>query len=173
VRGGSSWAQAQAKLTPAERLAQLHSTVHERVTFGKSGVHGWGLMAKRELKAGTMIIEYCGQNVRESVANLREKQYHATKEDCYLLSLDEHFVTDSTRSGNISRFTNHSCNPNMYNWIIEASGRNHTVFFARCSVAAGEELTFDYRMESDDTTMACSCGAPNCRGTIDINVDKV
>jgi hypothetical protein len=32
---------------------QMNRTEHERVTFCKSGIHGWGLMAKQDLKVRT------------------------------------------------------------------------------------------------------------------------
>jgi len=32
----------------------------------------------------------------------------------------------------------------------------------------GEERKNDYRMEGEDTAMLCSCGAPNCRGSVDL-----
>jgi NuA3 HAT complex component NTO1 len=130
-------------------------------------------MAKRDLKAGSMVIEYRGETVREIIANRREHQYNITKHDCFLLKMDEDHVTDSTFKGNQSRFTNHSCCPNMYSIIVEANGALHTVFHARVNISAGEELTYDYRMESEETTMPCTCGAPACRGTIDINGDTI
>ena len=39
----------EGKLAPPERMRQMQSTEHERVTFGKSSIHGLGLMAKRPL----------------------------------------------------------------------------------------------------------------------------
>ena len=158
---------------PVERLKIMNQSEHERVSFCKSGIHGWGLMAKRDLKAGSMVIEYRGETVREIIANRREHQYNITKHDCFLLKMDEDHVTDSTFKGNQSRFTNHSCCPNMYSIIVEANGALHTVFHARVNISAGEELTYDYRMESEETTMPCTCGAPACRGTIDINGDTI
>eukprot|EP00242_Pyramimonas_sp_CCMP2087_P002806 CAMPEP_0198229352 /NCGR_PEP_ID=MMETSP1445-20131203/114078_1 /TAXON_ID=36898 /ORGANISM="Pyramimonas sp., Strain CCMP2087" /LENGTH=139 /DNA_ID=CAMNT_0043909809 /DNA_START=509 /DNA_END=928 /DNA_ORIENTATION=- len=125
-------------------------------------------MAKIDLAAGSMIIEYRGQNVRESVANIREKKYNKGAHDCFLLKVDGELVMDATHSGCIARFTNHSCNPNMFTRILDVDTTSHTVFFARTAIAAGEELTYDYRMESEDTAMPCSCGAPNCRGSVDL-----
>ena len=45
------------------------------MTFGKSAIHDWGLFAKEYIGADEMVIEYVGTVVRQSVADLREKQY--------------------------------------------------------------------------------------------------
>ena len=35
------------------------------------------------------------------------------------------------------------------------------------AIATGEELTHDWAMtDDDDSSTACQCGAPNCRGTV-------
>jgi len=47
-------------------------------------------------------------------------------------------VIDTTIKGNIARFTNHSCNPNMYTKIVSVDSINHIIFFTRVDVAPGE-----------------------------------
>lgn len=41
-------------------------------------------------------------------------------------------------------------------------------FCARTELRAGQELTYDYRFKEEgaDAKVACGCGAPNCRGTL-------
>ena len=39
----------------------------------QSGIHGWGLLARREMKQDSMIIEYRGEALRRGMADLREK----------------------------------------------------------------------------------------------------
>ena len=41
----------------AERFAEMRRTLGERVTCGKSGIHGWGAFAKRPHHEGDMVIE--------------------------------------------------------------------------------------------------------------------
>ena len=53
--------------------------------------------------------------------------------------------------------------------VGEAVALGHKV--AVRDIAAGEELTFDYRLvtedeEDDDGTYACACGSARCRGTM-------
>ena len=113
-----------------------------------------------------MVIEYRGERVRMAVADIREARYEATGRDCYLLKVDDAHMIDSTVAGNMARFTNHSCNPNMYAKVLTVEGAHHIVFYARAAIAPGEECTYDYRFESEDGRVPCFCGAPNCRGVL-------
>jgi NuA3 HAT complex component NTO1 len=147
-----------------ERIAEAQRLLRDRVTFGKSNIHGWGLIAKTHIKAGTMVVPFRGESVRPSVANLREKAYEASGRDCYLLMADPKTVIDTTAKGNVARFTNHSCNPNMYTKIVSADGASHIIFFTRADVKPGEELTYNYRFDAEEGRVPCYCGAYNCRG---------
>ena len=147
-----------------ERIAESQRLLKDRLTFGKSNIHGWGLVAKRAIKAGTMVIPFRGESLRPSVANLRERAYEASGHDCYLLMADPSTVIDTTMKGNIARFTNHSCNPNMYTKIVSVDGTNHIIFFTRVDVAPGEEMTYNYRFDAESGRVPCYCGAHNCRG---------
>ena len=79
----------------------------------------------------------------------------------YLFCLaDGHTVIDGI---GMASLVNHSCHPNCE--PIEADGR--MFFFARRDIAAGDELTIDYRLgNSNEREMPCHCGAKNCRGTM-------
>lgn len=82
-----------------------------RLKFAKSGIHGWGLFALEPCAADEMLIEYVGELIRNTVADAREAMYEARGiKRSYFFRLDEDTVIDATRSGNISRFINCSCN---------------------------------------------------------------
>ena len=147
-----------------ERVAECLRLRRERLTFGKSNIHGWGLVAKQFLKAGSMVIEYVGERVRPSVADLREKVYERTGHDVYLLAADSKTVVDTTVKGSIARFTNHSCTPNLYTKLVTVDGDSRIFFFTRIDVHPGQELTYNYRFDAESGKVPCYCGANNCRG---------
>lgn len=50
-------------------------------------------------------------------------------------------------TGNISRFINHSCEPNAETQKWTVNGELRIGFFSTRTILAGEEITFDYRFE--------------------------
>jgi SET domain-containing protein len=56
-------------------------------------------------------------------------------------------------------YLNHSCDPNAM--------RSGVRVFAWRDIAAGEEVTIDYRLNAfGDDAWACGCGSANCTGTV-------
>lgn len=86
----------------------------KHLKFAKSAIHDWGLFAMEPIAADEMVIEYVGQMVRPSVADLRETKYEATGiGSSYLFRIDLETIIDATKCGNLARFINHSCNVSL------------------------------------------------------------
>ena len=79
-------------------------------------------------------------------------------------------MIDASKKGNISRFFNHSCDPNMEVKIFRNVYCFPSVqFFSKRDIKYGEELTFDYfsnilcNQIPNLSEVACFCGSINCR----------
>ncbi|XP_067683254.1 histone-lysine N-methyltransferase SETD1B-A-like [Haliotis asinina] len=139
----------------------------KHLRFAKSSIHDWGLFALEPIAADEMVIEYVGQVVRQSMADLREKQYENTGiGSSYLFRVDGETIIDATKCGNLARFINHSCNPNCYAKIITVDTQKKIVIYSKRDIDVNEEITYDYKFPIEDEKIPCLCGAVGCRGTL-------
>ena len=70
-------------------------------------------------------------------------------------------VIDPTFIGNIGRYINHSCGPNMILYPVRFDTIiPHLALFALRDIESGEELCFDYGMKACLTTNKTASGAP-------------
>lgn len=137
------------------------------LTFARSGIHDWGLFAMEPISQDEMVIEYVGTSLRQSVADLREKQYEASGiGSSYMFRVDHETIIDATKTGNLARFINHSCNPNCYAKVITVDQQKKIVIYSRRDIDVNEEITYDYKFPLEDEKIPCLCGATNCRGTL-------
>ncbi|KAK0153842.1 Histone-lysine N-methyltransferase SETD1A [Merluccius polli] len=82
----------------------------KKLRFGRSRIHEWGLFAMEAIAADEMVIEYVGQNIRQMVADNREKRYAQQGiGSSYLFRVDHDTIIDATKCGNLARFINHCC----------------------------------------------------------------
>ena len=80
------------------------------MTFGKSAIHDWGLFAMEYIGADEYVIEYVGVVIRPNLSDVREKRYEKQGiGSSYLFRIDQDYVVDATKCGNLARFINHSC----------------------------------------------------------------
>ena len=134
-----------------------------------TGPKGYGLMTNQDLKKGDFIVEYVGEVVSEVEYFRRKAEYQTTgRKHSYFMSVANSEVIDATQKGNLSRFLNHSCNPNCETQKWQVGGELCIGIFALADIPGGSELTFDYQFERDgqETAMRCLCGEANCRGII-------
>ena len=136
----------------------------------RAGRKGWGLCPLGKLPRGQFVIEYVGEVVTEEESLRRREEYAAAGvRHMYFMSLSSGELIDACKKGNISRFYNHSCDPNCEIQKWNVGGEVRIGFFALRDVEKGEELTFDYNFErftQNDKPMRCHCGAQNCKGVL-------
>ncbi|KAJ7988511.1 hypothetical protein DPEC_G00324340 [Dallia pectoralis] len=130
---------------------------------------GWGVRALQEIPQGTFVCEYVGEIISDAEADVREN-------DSYLFNLDSKvgdiYCIDSRFYGNISRFINHMCEPNLFPCRVFTTHQDlrfpHIAFFACETIKAGEELGFDYGDHFWDIKgkhFSCECGSSSCKHT--------
>ncbi|XP_039572543.1 histone-lysine N-methyltransferase SETDB2-like isoform X3 [Passer montanus] len=80
------------------------------------------------------------------------------------------YILDATKEGNVGRFLNHSCCPNLFAQSVFVETHNRSfpwvAFFTNRHVKAGTELTWDYGYEAGsmpETEISCHCGVQKCR----------
>ena len=135
---------------------------------------GLGLRTKMFLPEESFIMEYVGEVVGEKQFHKRANAYAKERvEDgvhhSYLMVLSKDSYVDATRRGNLSRFINHSCDPNAETQKWTVDGEMRIGFFTKRSVEPGEEITFDYKFERFGEAQKCFCGSLSCRGWLGVD----
>ncbi|XP_024945454.1 histone-lysine N-methyltransferase NSD2 isoform X2 [Cephus cinctus] len=135
---------------------------------------GWGLRSLEFINAGQFVIEYVGEVIDEAEYKRRLNHKKELKnENFYFLTIDNYRMIDAEPKGNLSRFMNHSCQPNCETQKWTVNGDTRIGLFALRDIDPGEELTFNYNLACDgETRKPCLCGAPNCSGFIGLKVQK-
>ncbi|MDB4951866.1 MAG: nuclear protein [Gemmatimonadetes bacterium] len=134
-----------------------------------SRIHGKGVFARVPIPSGVRLIEYRGKRITNAVADALYPEDRAVPYHTFLFAIDGDVVIDAGRGGNMSRWINHSCDPNCDAVVDDGRVWIESVR----DIAPGEELTYDYNFVLDErhTPAAkrrypCICGAAKCRGTI-------
>jgi len=164
-----------------------------RLEVYATGNKGWGVRALEAVPRGTFVCEYAGEVIGLEEARRRQLAQRVG-ENNYIIAVREHagagpvaetFV-DPAAVGNVGRFLNHSCQPNLVMQPVRVhSAVPRLALFAGRSVDSREELTFDYtggyrnrlpaellstQRDADARTgrtdglqrKECHCGANNC-----------
>ncbi|KAL2091507.1 hypothetical protein ACEWY4_013770 [Coilia grayii] len=165
---------------------------------------GWGVRAVEAVPRGAFVCEYAGEVIGLEEAQRRQlaqgpddmNYIIAVREFAGQGDVTETFVDPAAR-GNVGRFINHSCQPNLFMVPV----RVHSVvprlaLFAVRDIAPEEELTFDYSGRWNNQTSQrpssskshvsekgdpggvkdslqrkpCYCGAPNCTGYLPLDI---
>lgn len=112
---------------------------------------GLGLRTSSKIPKGSYVIEYVGEIINATERGRRLAALN-DQEPCYVMVFKEHtqsrtLVTtvDATRKGNLARFINHSCRPNLVVVPVRSDSVIPRLCLFTCrEIELGEELTFSY-----------------------------
>lgn len=159
-------------ITCRNRISQAGLKI--RLEVFKTKNKGWGLRSWDPIRAGTFICEYAGEVVERS-----------NGDDNYILDMTRTYksngsvkipnpvVISSRIFGNVGRFMNHSCDPNVYWQPILRENNDyesgiHVGLFALRHIPPMKELSFDYGTPSQSDKVRrkkCLCeSSQSCRG---------
>ena len=143
---------------------------------------GLGVFTELDIPRGMFVGEYVGEVVSSTQAKHR-LQSLAENEACYVMVMREHVAggqvlttnVDATLKGNIMRFVNHSCSPNLVLVPVRVdSVVPKLCLFACRNIVKGEELCFSYfgRCGAEATASGelkvgkkrCFCESEECIG---------
>ncbi|XP_078073427.1 histone-lysine N-methyltransferase EHMT2-like isoform X9 [Mustelus asterias] len=145
----------------------VQSGIKVRLQLYRTEKMGWGVRALQDIPQGTFICEYVGEIISDAEADVRE-------DDSYLFDLDnkdgEVYCIDARYYGNVSRFINHLCDPNIIPvrvFMLHQDLRFPRIaFFSSRDIKTGEELGFDYGDRFWDIKckyFTCQCGSEKCK----------
>ncbi|KAH9499961.1 Histone-lysine N-methyltransferase SETDB1-B [Bulinus truncatus] len=102
---------------------------------------------------------------KEESKRVPTRSYFQDDTECYIM--------DAKLTGNLGRYLNHSCSPNVFvqNIFVDTHDLRFpwVAFFAGQYIRAGTELTWDYNYEVGsvpDKVLYCYCGSATCRGRL-------
>lgn len=117
-------------------------------TIFKTEKKGYGLVATSPIPPGTFIMEYVGEVLNSKQFEKRAADYSKLMNaHYYFMALSSDCVIDATKRGNISRFINHSCDPNAETQKWTVNGELRIGFFSSKPIMPDEEITFDYQFQ--------------------------
>lgn len=117
-------------------------------TIFKTEKKGYGLVASSLIPSGSFIMEYVGEVLNSKQFEKRALEYsQQMNAHYYFMALSSDRVIDATKRGNISRFINHSCNPNAETQKWTVNGELRIGFFSIRDINPEEEITFDYQFQ--------------------------
>jgi len=138
-----------------------------RMQLYKTYGMGWGVKSLVDIPKGGFVCEYVGELISDAEAEQREN-------DSYLFDLENRdgdtFCIDANKFGNVTRFINHSCAPNLVPVKVFTSHQDlrfpHIAMFASKDIKKGDVLGFDYGEKFwviKHKEFTCWCGLEKCK----------
>lgn len=167
----------------------------------KTRSRGWGVRSLNSIPSGSFICEYVGELLQDTEAEQRNNDEYLfdighnyddqslweglptlipglqSSSNCETVE-DVGFTIDAAKYGNVGRFINHSCSPNLYaqNVLYDHDDKRmpHIMFFAADNIPPLQELTYHYNYMIDQVRDSegnikrkdCYCGSSECSGRL-------
>jgi len=165
----------------------------------KTGKTGWGVRSLSSISSGSFICEYSGELLEDKEAEKRQNDeylfdigsnYHdeelweglksvvGVQSTTSSSKTMDGFTIDAAECGNVGRFINHSCSPNLYAqnvlWDHDDMRMPHVMLFAVENIPPLQELTYHYNYtvgqfldeNGKEKVKHCYCGASDCCGRL-------
>lgn len=164
----------------------------------KTKSKGWGVRSRSYISSGRFICEYVGKLLldKEAEGRIGNDEYlfdiggrdndtilgdgpipllHSELSSSNCMD-DGSFTLDAAQYGNVARFINHSCSPNIFaqNVLYDHDDRRapHIMLFATKNIPPSHELTYDYNYAIGNVYDSsgnvkiknCYCGSFECNG---------
>ncbi|CAH2061486.1 unnamed protein product [Thlaspi arvense] len=183
----------------------LRVWIRFKLEIFKTESRGWGVSSLSSIPSGVFICEYVGELLEDKEAERRtgNDEYLFDIGNKYDNTLAEGmsklipgmekekeeedggdggettgFTVDAAKKGNIGRFINHSCSPNLYaqNVLYDHEDKRipHVMLFAMDNIPPLQELTYHYNYMIDQVRdvngnikkKICYCGSSECTGRL-------
>ncbi|KAG8225218.1 hypothetical protein J437_LFUL012693 [Ladona fulva] len=160
------------RVTCHNRVVQHGLTA--RMQLFKTPNKGWGVRTLRMIPKGSYVCEI-SENCKVFIRNVWCEDDQNSSESLmmhsYILEYDgETYCIDARRYGNVARFINHMCAPNLQPVKVFVEHQDphfpRIAFFANRDILPDEELGFDYGEKFwiiKCKSFTCTCRAENCR----------
>ncbi|XP_075492051.1 histone-lysine N-methyltransferase, H3 lysine-9 specific SUVH1-like [Primulina tabacum] len=160
--------------------------IRVRLEVFKTKDNGWGLRSWDPIRVGAFICEYAGDVISDTGG------FGSENDNSYIFDSTRYYeplelirdssagynkapfplVISAKNCGNVSRFMNHSCSPNVFWQPVLRECNNdsylHVAFFAVRHIPPMQELTYDYGLvpsgKGNEGKNKCLCGSEKCRG---------
>ena len=119
---------------------------------------------------GDLVQEYVGDVIKEEEKKRRLDEWNKENPNdpnFYIMQLEPGWYIDARERGNLSRFINHSCDPNCKLVPKNVAGYMRIAIVAIKEIEPGSFLSYEYQFDTKQgDRFVCRCGAQNCRGSL-------
>ena len=131
----------------------------DALIFDRSDIHGFGLFSTKSVVKGHALTSYKGITINDPKEAPDVEYIAQVKEDSFL---------DFTNLDVLTRYVNHSCDPNCELAYYNIDAKDYVVLIVAIRhILPLEEITVDYKMPSHSKRTQCLCGYEDCRGILE------